>query len=100
VYFQENIEAPVTVAQICRHTGVSRRWLEYAFRQQLGISPFLYIRRQRLRHAKKLLRDEQRTPIKAIARRTGYASANQLAKAFRAEFCQTPRDYRKSILQA
>lgn len=100
VYFQENIEVPVTVAQICRHTGVSRRWLEYAFREQLGISPFLYIRRQRLLHAKKLLREEQRTPIKAIARRTGYASANQLAKAFRSEFRQTPRDYRRSILQS
>jgi LacI family transcriptional regulator len=98
IYCRENIESQVSVDDICRHAGVSRRWLEYAFREQLGISPFNYIRRQRLRHAKTLLRDEHRTPIKVIARRTGYASANQLAKAFRAEFSQTPRDFRRSVL--
>lgn len=97
VYFHENIEDPVTVAEMCTYAGVSRRWLEYAFRSMLGESPFNYIRRQRLKHARRLLREESETKINSIARRAGYASANQLAKAFRREFGESPRDYRRSL---
>lgn len=96
-YFQEHIEEPVSVSEVCRHAGVSRRWLEYAFRETLGVSPFDHIRRQRLKHARRLLREERSTAINVIARRSGYSSSNQLAKAFRAEFGLSPRDYRKSI---
>jgi LacI family transcriptional regulator len=95
-YFQENIEEPVTVAEMCSHASVSRRWLEYAFRSMIGETPFNYMRRQRLEHARRLLTDEPRTKINRIARRSGYTSANQLAKAFRREFGESPRDFRKS----
>lgn len=97
VYFQQNIEEPVTVSELCAHSGVSRRWLEYAFRDLLGESPFHYIRRQRLKHAKRLLREERSAAINVVARRTGYSSSNQLAKAFRAEFGMSPREYRRTI---
>jgi LacI family transcriptional regulator len=95
-YFQENIEEPVTVAEMCAHVGVSRRWLEYAFRSMLGETPFNYMRRQRLEKARRLLSNEPGTKINRIARRSGYTSANQLAKAFRREFGESPRDFRKS----
>lgn len=96
-YFLANIEEPVTVAEMCAHANVSRRWLEYAFRSMVGESPFNYMRRQRLEHARRLLVDEPDTKINRIARRSGYTSANQLAKAFRREFGESPRDYRKSM---
>jgi LacI family transcriptional regulator len=95
-YFQENIEEPVTVVEMCSHASVSRRWLEYAFRNMIGETPFNYMRRQRLEHARRLLTEEPRTKINRIARRSGYTSANQLAKAFRREFGESPRDFRKS----
>jgi LacI family transcriptional regulator len=95
-YFQENIEEPVSVAEMCTHAGVSRRWLEYAFRSMLGETPFNYMRKQRLEHARRLLAEEPSTKINRIARRSGYTSANQLAKAFRREFGESPRDFRKS----
>jgi LacI family transcriptional regulator len=95
-YFQANIEEPVTVSEICSHVGVSRRWLEYAFRNMLGETPFNYMRRQRLENARRLLSEEPGTKINRIARRSGYTSANQLAKAFRREFGESPRDFRKS----
>jgi LacI family transcriptional regulator len=96
VYFQEHIEDPVTVAELCRTAGVSRRWLEYAFRSMLGETPYSYMRRQRLEHARRLLTEEREAKIYQIARRIGFSSAKQLAKAFRREFGLTPRDYRKS----
>ncbi|MBX3427530.1 MAG: substrate-binding domain-containing protein [Pirellulales bacterium] len=96
-YFHANIEDPVSVKEICAQVDVSRRWLEYAFRDALGESPFNYIRRRRLQHARQLLGDEPDLKIDHIARRTGYTSANQLAKAFRQEFGLSPRQYRKSL---
>jgi LacI family transcriptional regulator len=96
-YFQANIEEPVSVEEMCKHIGFSRRWLEYAFRKALGESPFNYIRRTRLAHARRLLAEERDVKINRIARRTGYSSANQLAKAFRLEYGMSPRDYRKTL---
>jgi LacI family transcriptional regulator len=96
LYFQNHIEDPVTVAELCRYVGVSRRWLEYAFRGMIGESPYNYMRRQKLDHARRLLTDEPDAKIYSIARRIGFSSAKQLAKAFRREFGTTPRDYRKS----
>jgi LacI family transcriptional regulator len=95
-YFQDHLEEPVTVTELCSHGGVSRRWLEYAFRNKLGESPFNYMRRQRLEHGKRLLTDEPDTRIHSIARRTGYATGNQFAKAFRSAYGVSPRDYRHS----
>jgi LacI family transcriptional regulator len=96
VYFQSHIEDPVTVAELCRYIGVSRRWLEYAFRGMVGESPYNYMRRQKLDYARRLLTDEPDAKIYRIAQRIGFSSAKQLAKAFRREFGTTPREYRKS----
>lgn len=96
LYFQEHIEDPVTVAELCRVAGVSRRWLEYAFRSMIGESPYNYMRRQKLDHARRLLTDEPDTKVYRIAQRIGFSSAKQLAKAFRREFGTTPREYRKT----
>lgn len=97
VYLRENIESPVTVGQMCKRIGVSRRWLEYAFTETLGLSPYCYIRKQRLEHARQLLREEHNTAINTIATRTGYTSSTQLAKAFREAYGLSPRGYRKSL---
>jgi LacI family transcriptional regulator len=95
-YFHSHIEDPVTVSELCSHAGVSRRWLEYECRKNLGVTPYLYIRRQRLEYARRLLSEEPETKIFGIAKRIGFSSAKQLTKAFRREFGLSPRDYRKS----
>jgi LacI family transcriptional regulator len=93
-YFRQHIEDPVTVEELCRHAGVSRRWLEYAFRDKLDETPYQYIRRQRLEHARRLLVEEPQTKIYRVAKRIGFSSAKQLTKAFRREFGQSPREFR------
>jgi LacI family transcriptional regulator len=93
-YFRKHLEDPVTVTELCRCAGVSRRWLEYAFRDKLDETPYQYIRRQRLEHARRLLTDEPESKIYSIAKRIGFSSAKQLTKAFRREFGCSPREYR------
>ena len=95
-FLHEHIEKPITVDQITRHAGVSRRWLEYAFRDVLGETPYQYLRRQRLALARRLLADEPGAKIYTIAQQAGFASAKQLSIAFQQDFGMSPREYRRS----
>ena len=94
-YIHQHLEDPIGVQELVSHVGVSRRWLEYAFRDALGETPYQYIRRQRLEHAGQLLEEEPNSRIYQIALRTGFNSAKQLTMAFRQHFGLSPRDYRR-----
>jgi LacI family transcriptional regulator len=95
-FLHEHIEKPITIDQITEHAGVSRRWLEYAFRDVLGETPYQYLRRQRLAMARRLLAENPSDKVYAIAQQTGFSSAKQLAIAFHQDFGMSPREYRRS----
>ena len=95
-FLNKHIEDPIGVQELASHVGVSRRWMEYAFRDSLGESPYQYIRHRRLKLAQHLLDEEPTTKIYQIARRTGFSSAKQLSMAFCQEFGQSPREYQRS----
>jgi LacI family transcriptional regulator len=95
-YLNKHIEDPIGVQQLASHVGVSRRWMEYAFREALGESPYQYIRNRRLKLAMHLLEEEPHTKIYQVARRTGFTSAKQLSMAFGQEFGVSPREYQRA----
>ena len=95
-YLNRHIEDPIGVQELASHVGVSRRWMEYAFRDALGESPYQYIRHRRLKRAQHLLEEEPNTKVYQVARRTGFSSAKQLSMAFSQEFGQSPREYQRS----
>ena len=49
-------ESPISVAELCRHLGVSRRTLQYCFTNMLGTSPVVYLRTERLNNVRRMLR--------------------------------------------
>ena len=48
-YLNKHIDDPIGVQELASHVGVSRRWMEYAFRDALKESPYQYIRHRRLK---------------------------------------------------
>jgi LacI family transcriptional regulator len=96
-YIFKHIEHPFGVQELAIHVGVSRRWLEYSFRETVGESPYKYIRRQQLEHARRLLGENPSTKIYQIAQRTGFNSAKRFMTAFRQSFGMSPREYRRSV---
>jgi LacI family transcriptional regulator len=94
-YLNKHIEDPIGVQELASHVGVSRRWMEYAFRDALGESPYQYIRNHRLKRAQQLLESEPSIKIYQVARRTGFSSAKQLSMAFCQEFGRSPRQYQR-----
>lgn len=95
-YIFQNIEQPFGVTDLAQHVGVSRRWLEYSFRETVGESPYKYIRRQQLEHARRLLVENPTAKIYQIAQRTGFNCPKRFMTAFRQSFGQSPREYRRS----
>jgi LacI family transcriptional regulator len=95
-YLNAHIDDPIGVQELASHVGVSRRWMEYAFREALKESPYQYIRHRRLHLAQHLLEEEPGTKIYQIARRTGFTSAKQFSMAFGQEFGQSPREYQRA----
>ena len=93
-YLNQNIAMPVGVQELASHVGVSRRWMEYAFREAVGESPYQYIRNKRLKLAQHLLEKDTRLKIHEIARQTGFLSAKQFSVAFSQEYGASPREYR------
>jgi LacI family transcriptional regulator len=94
-FLNKHIDDPIGVQELASHVGVSRRWMEYAFRDALGESPYQYIRHRRLKLAQHILEEESAAKIYEIARRTGFTSAKQLSMAFCQEFGVSPRDYQR-----
>lgn len=50
-------ENPVSVAELCKYLGVSRRTLQYCFQNLLDTSPVAYLRAERLNGVRRMLKD-------------------------------------------
>jgi LacI family transcriptional regulator len=74
---------------------VSRRWLEYAFRKELNVSPYRYLLNLRLQKAQELLSGSKDISIKEIADRCGFSCSKRLSVVMRREIGCGPTEYRK-----
>ncbi|WP_166364961.1 AraC family transcriptional regulator [Pseudomonas akapageensis] len=96
-YIEQNLHAPMTVADIARTCATSERRLYQLFEQQLQRSPFAYITEQRLNRAVDLLRGTTRS-IADIAQCVGYADQSALTHALKKSRNVTPASLRKAAL--
>ena len=86
---------PLTVNQVARVAGVSRRALERRFRQELGGSILNEIRRRRADQIARLLL-ETSLPVARIAESLGFADVQHFARYFRAVKKVSPLAFRKA----
>ena len=84
----------LSVADILKQVPISRRRLEYAFRNAIGRSIHQQIMHERLERAKRFL-VRSNMPLADIAARCGYSYPTRLSEIFKRETGLTPSDYRK-----
>ncbi len=92
---QQRIDAPLSVAELARQMGNSKRQLERHFRTALDTSPqaaFLDIRLSFARH----LLEATDKPISAIAVECGFCDSSHLSRMFRRRYDSTPFEIRKT----
>jgi len=78
---------------IARHVGISADYLTDCFRQELYITPMIYLRRYRILHARELL-ETTNLSITQVAFEVGFSESAHFTRLFQREVGMTPRAYR------
>ncbi len=86
---EDNIEEPVSPAQLARDVGMSTRQLERLFRRYLDRSPKRYYMELRLQKARNLLLQTDMSVIN-VALACGFTSPSHFSKCYRAHYDITP----------
>jgi len=81
-----------SIADLCLVFGVSRRSLQYAFEEVLGVSPVTYLRAQRLSAVRRTLikTAETNTPVMEIAERWGFWHPSYFTASYKKLFGELP----------
>lgn len=93
---QDNIETPLSIPDIARRVGCTRKTLEHRMRATLGATPAAVYRRQRLNMALRLVQDGDLL-VSEIAGRCGYENASAMTRAFKAAYGQSPQAMRQAV---
>jgi transcriptional regulator GlxA family with amidase domain len=91
---EENIEKPLSLEQIAKATGLSRRQIERLFKRDLHCVPKHYYLEMRLRRARELLLQTS-MPIMDITTACGFQSPPHFSKCYRIQFGYPPSAERK-----
>jgi len=91
---EANIEEPISLEELSKYVGVSRRQLERLFQKYLNCVPTRYYMDLRLKRARQLLLQTDK-PIIDVALACGFVSAPHFSKCYRDYFGIPPRDDRQ-----
>jgi LacI family transcriptional regulator len=95
-FIQDHIEQPIKVEDLLKHVFISRTLLERRFKAELGRTPLVEIRRQRVRRARQLLADTSLS-VADIAEACGFSSDIRLSTVFKELTGQSPSAFRKAV---
>jgi transcriptional regulator GlxA family with amidase domain len=92
----ENLDRPMTVADLARQAAMSPRTFARAFAAAAGTSPMHWLNRRRVAAAQELLETTD-LPIDRIADKVGFGSAVTLRARFTQVAGVAPAQYRRSF---
>ena len=93
-YIEKNYHREISLSEISAHVKLSENYFGIFFKKQTGMNFREFVNHRRVSHVIRLL-TATGMPLKEIAFRTGFCSAEYMAKIFR-EYCgMTPGEYRK-----
>ena len=95
-YIQVHACDPMTVNDILPHIGVSRRTLEYRFREEFDRSLHDEVRRVQFEQARRLLAQTELT-VPEVGKRSGFPYANRFSILFRETVGMPPGEYRRRV---
>jgi transcriptional regulator GlxA family with amidase domain len=94
---EENLEEPLSRADLADRAGLSTRQLERLFRKYLARTPTRYYLELRLDRARQLLAQTSLSVLD-VALACGFVSASHFSKCYREHFQKTPREERHTTL--
>ena len=95
LYLHENYAQSISRRDIAKYIGVSEDHMTFCFRQELGITPNLYLQRYRINQAKHMLKETNQS-ITSIAFNVGFSDSGYFSRIFRRETGISPEKFRQS----
>lgn len=96
-HMEENLEEPLSCAQLASRVVLSTRQLERLFSKYMSHAPTRYYLELRLNRARHLLRQTS-LPVLSVALAAGFVSASHFSKCYREHFKRTPSEERRQII--
>lgn len=87
---EESPDCPLSVAELCARFHASRRTLQYAFEETLGVNPSAYIRAVRLGRVRRELRGAR--SVTEVATRWGFWHFGNFSGEYREQFGELPSE--------
>ena len=94
-YVEAHLAERITVADIAARFWVSPSTFSQLFRKKMGVSFYRYVTQRRLLEAKLLIRSG--IPMEQVSISVGFQEYSSFYRAFKAEFGQSPAQYRKDL---
>ena len=91
-YMKEQIQRPMSVAEIAEAVFMSESAFAHLFKQTVGTSPYQFLKQLRLERARDLLLDDG-CSVSEAASGVGYTSLSHFITEFKRYFGETPRIY-------
>ena len=92
-FIRYNVRTAMTVEDVVKAAGVSRRVLEKRFKKNFGVPIYQEIRRARVILFARMLLESNRT-VTEIAEQLGFDGVEHIPRYFKAQTGMTPREYR------
>jgi AraC-like DNA-binding protein len=90
----ERYAEPLTRDELAQRLGVSERHLNRCFQQEMGLPPMTYLNRYRVKRAKELLEQGDRS-VTEVALAVGFSDSNYFGRVFRQEVGVSPGAYQR-----
>ena len=94
-YLEIHYHQELTLRDIADQLAVTPQHTCLLFQQALGMRPFEYVTKIRIRKAKEKLVKEPDVPISTVAYRVGFQNVSYFIKVFKKHEGQTPAEFRK-----
>lgn len=94
-YLEAHAEAPITVAALAGLAHLSVFHFARLFKQAVGVPPYQYVLRWKIRRAKHLLRFDG-APVAVVGDALGFASPASFSAAFKRAVGQSPQEFQRS----
>jgi len=95
-FIDDNLAAPIGLADIASSTGLTRMYFAAQFRRATGMRPHEYLVRRRIEHAQDLLRRGQGSVLE-VAMRSGFRSQAHFTTVFKRFVGDTPYCWRVKV---
>ncbi|SCK07725.1 GlxA family transcriptional regulator [Streptomyces sp. WMMB 322] len=91
-----HLDRPVGLRELAEQESMSVRTFTRRFREETGVSPQVWLTRQRVERARHLL-ESGPLPVEKVAREAGFGSASSLRLHFQAALGVSPSAYRRTF---